>query len=68
MSKKMKEYLFYVQRLIDDTWVTECVVRTFEDAKHKIKSFRDEDLRCGDLEFYRVIVCTVHQMKIIDMN
>lgn len=66
MSKKMKEHLFYVQRLINDTWVTEFVFRTLDGARDKIKSFRDEDLRCGDLEFYRVVVCVVHRLEIID--
>ena len=68
MSKKMKEFLFYVQRLINDTWITESVYHSFEEAKFKINCFREEDLRTGNLEFYRVVVCTVHQMEILDMN
>ena len=68
MSKKMKERLFYVQRLINDTWITECVFRTFEGAKDKINSFREEDARHDYLDFYRVVVCSVHRMEIIDFN
>lgn len=68
MSKKLKEYLFYVQRLINETWITESVYHSFEEAKFKINCFREEDLRLGNLEFYRVVACTVHRMEIIDFN
>ena len=67
-SKKMKERLFYVQRLINDTWITESVYHSFEEAKFKINCFREEDAKNDYLDFYRVVVCSVHRMEIIDFN
>lgn len=67
-TKGIKPRIFYVQKLFNDNWITIATEPTFQDAQMQINCMRHTDRECNILNFYRVVICKLTTMDIIDFD